>query len=198
MRIDFDAGLHRYCIDGRPVPSVTQVLEPLNDWDMVPAWRLEAAAAVGSEVHAAVNLLVHETLDWSSLDEVIARRVRGAARYLEQSGLTVVASEVRVGSRSLGVAGTVDLIGHLNNWEYFIDWKCTETVPSTVGAQLAAYEKLHAETFHRGKKRHRTRRLCVRLLDDDFRVDDQRDIEAGYSLFISCLNMWKHRQRKHG
>src|SRR5262245_30523239 len=47
VQIDFDAAHHAYSIDGKPVPSVTQVLAPQNDWSHVDAWALEAAAALG-------------------------------------------------------------------------------------------------------------------------------------------------------
>lgn len=198
MRIQFDQVRHAYNLDGLAVPSVTQVLDPLNDWSGIDPWVLERARAVGSEVHAAVNLMVRGVLDWDSLDDLIACRVRGAQRYIEESGIAVIASEVQVASAGLRVAGTLDVIAHLNGWEYFIDWKVTEAVPNTVGAQLAAYERLYTETFRRGRKAHRVRRLCVRLLDDDYRVDVMRSPDRDYSLFLSALNTYNHRMRKHG
>lgn len=194
--ISFEAERHAYAIDGVSVPSVTEVLAPQNDWSHVDAWALEAARCLGQDVHAAVNLLARDALDWESLDPAIAAYVRGAERFLKASGAVVLASEQVVASKSLGVAGTLDLFVLWNGWHYFIDWKVSATVPSTVGAQLAAYQQLYCETFRSGRKLVRSRRACVRLKPDAYTVDRIDEPNGDWSLFLSCLNAYKHRQRR--
>lgn len=196
VQIDFDAAHHAYSIDGKPVPSVTQVLAPQNDWSHVDAWALEAAAALGRDVHAACNLLVRDALDWDSLDPAVAPYVRGAQQFLRKFGGVVLAAEQVVGNKLLGVAGTLDLLIMKNEWQYLIDWKVSATVPSTVGAQLAAYQQLYADTYRGGRRMVRALRRCVRLKPDGYSLHAMDERNGDYSLFISCLNAWKHRERR--
>jgi hypothetical protein len=190
MNIDFDEATHKYHIDGVPVPSVTQVIGYRNDWSHIEPWRLEAARALGTDVHAAVNLMVRHALDWGTVDPVILPYVRSAAMFVQATGGAILGSELRVGSKKLGVAGTLDLLLHWNGWEYYVDWKTSAAVPSTVGIQLAAYERLYAETFRHGRKQFRARRICVRLGTDGYNVNlcsDTSDIGR----FIEDIQRYK-------
>lgn len=196
MNITFDPAGHRYTIDGVRVPSVTEVLASQNDWSMVPAWQLEAACAVGRDVHAAVNLMVRGALDWDSLDACIAPYVRGAQQYIADSGGTVLAAEQVLGSKGLGVAGTLDLLMLMpDGWHYFIDWKVSAAMPSTVGAQLAAYRRLWEGMYYRGRRMVRSRRVCVRLKPDGYNSQRLDEMHGDWNLFQSCLNAFQHRER---
>lgn len=196
MNIEFDAPKHAYAIDGVRVPSVTQVLEPQNDWSMVEAWQLEAARALGQDVHTAVNLLAREVLDWESLDIALAPYVRGAKLFLEEFGGVVLAAEQMVASKRLGVAGTLDALLSKKRWIYFVDWKISAAVPSTVGAQLAAYMELYADMFCSGRKPLRAHRLCVRLRPNGYSCERMDAFNGDWALFQSCLNTFKHRERR--
>jgi hypothetical protein len=196
MQIEFDADRHAYKIDGVAVPGVTAVLDSQNRWDHIPAWILESARAVGRDVHEAVNLLAREELVWQTLEPAIAPYVRGAQRFLQTFGGVVIASEQRIASKWLGVAGTLDILIYKEGWEYLVDWKVSETVPSTVGAQLAAYQQLYADTFRGGKRMVRAKRLCVRLRKDSYALEPMNELNGDWNLFISCLNAYKHRERR--
>jgi hypothetical protein len=196
MLISFDADRHAYEIDNVSVPSVTQVLESQNDWSHVPAWQLEAARCLGRDVHAALSLLASDSLDWASLDPAVEPYVRGAERFLRETGATVLASELVVGSKTLGVAGTLDLLMLWDGFEYLIDWKISAAVPSTVGAQLAAYQRLYADTFRKGRRLLKSRRACVRLKHNDYSCTAMNENNGDWNLFQSCLNAYKHRQRR--
>lgn len=194
--IHFDEPTHSYRIDGVAVPSVTELLAPMNDWSHVDAWALEAARCLGRDVHAAVNLMARGALNWKTLDPGIAPYVRGARRFLRESGGTVIAAEQRVASKLLRVAGTLDLAMIWDDWLYFIDWKVSLTVPSTVGAQLAGYQRLYEDTYRAGRKLVRARRLCVRLKPDDYSATRMNDLNGDTNLFIACLTTFQHRQRR--
>lgn len=195
MLITFDDARHAYTLDGKPAPSVTEVLAAQNDWSKIPAWQLEAARVLGRDVHAAVNLYARGALDMDALDPAVRPYVEGAAMFLRASGATVIAAEQRVASKVYGVAGTLDALLEWDNYRYFVDWKVSSVVPSTVGAQLAAYELLYDETFNGGKKQYRTRRLCVRLRHNDYSTQRMLESHGDLSLFKSCLNAYKHRER---
>ena len=57
----FNAESHTYTLDGRALPSVTQVLDPLNELDGVPRDVLAAATEFGTHVHLACDL--HDVQD---------------------------------------------------------------------------------------------------------------------------------------
>jgi hypothetical protein len=201
--IEFYEHDHAYRINGRRVPSVTQVLDHLNDWSQIPAIDLETKRVLGRDVHVACNLLVRGQLDWSSLDPAVRPYVRAAELFLQENICAPLASELRVASPLLGVAGTLDLYAeHHDGGLWYIDWKISETVPSTVGAQTAAYEVLHRctvdPTFKPWHARPRSKRACVRLGMETYRIEILSYFERDWSTFISCVNNWKHREAKYG
>jgi hypothetical protein len=197
--IAFDETTHTYRVDGVRFPSVTEVLAPQTDWSHVPAWQLEAARCLGRDVHAAVNLLARGQLDESSLDPAVAPYVNGAAMFLRTSGATVLAAEQRVACKRMRVAGTLDLLIYWGDFYYFVDWKVSDAVPKTVGAQLAAYEYLYSETFPLAIKHSRTKRLCVRLKHNDYSSHRCNEYNSDLNLFRACTATWWHREeRKYG
>jgi hypothetical protein len=188
MRLDFNSELHEYRLDGVRVPSVSQVLAPLEDFEHVPRDVLEAARLFGQHVHEACALLVRDELDWASLDLNLVPYMNGARRFLAESGVTVIASELRVASKRLKIAGTLDLRGYWRKSECIFDFKATADTPRSVGPQVAGYDLLHREHFG-GKK---CRRYCVQLRADDYRVTPLTD-PKDESIFISCLNVWRFK-----
>ena len=69
--VDFDPATHTYTSEGRRVPSVTQCIDRLNDYSMVPADLLERKRELGTAVHQATALYDQDDLDWGSVaDEV--------------------------------------------------------------------------------------------------------------------------------
>lgn len=190
MRIEFDAGEHAYWIDGKRVPSVTQVLGPLSDFSGIDAGTLEHARVRGQLVHDAMALLVRDALDWSSLDPSILPYIEGGRRFLEESGITVVASELRVASARLRVAGTLDLLAVWRGFDSIIEYKATAAFPPVAGPQTAAYEQLHSEMF--GKRARK--RFCVLLQPGDYRIFPLVD-KGDSHVFVSALNCHHWRQR---
>lgn len=188
VKLEFEPIFHEYRIDGRIAPSVSQVLAPLEDFESVPRETLESARIFGQHVHEACALLVRDELDWASLDPALVPYLMGARRFLEESGITIIASETRVVCPKLRVAGTLDILGHWRNTECVIDWKATAAIPRSVGPQTSAYEQLY-RSMRGGAKR---RRYCVQLRDNDYRVVPLTD-PADWNIFLSCLNLWRYK-----
>lgn len=186
----FEESTHSYTFEGRPVPSVTQVLSFLDDFEKVPPATLEAARQFGTHVHLAAALLVQGELDWDSLDDGLHGPMTGLEHFLKYSGAVVTQAEQKVYHPKLRYAGTLDAIVHWRNGLAVVDWKTGSTPPRSVGPQTAAYcAALEAATGQRIKRRY-----CVQLLDGDYRVkklDDPRD----WAIFQSCLNVYRY---KHG
>jgi hypothetical protein len=142
--LSFDPIPHRYTWNGRPVPSVTQCLEPLFDWSSVPPEVLENKRRIGVEVHHAIE---NDLLGKRRAIHASAQPYFDAwRRFRDECRFEPILIEYRVTSGELGerlrYAGTLDEWGLLQEYPALIDWK-TSLVLNTpaVGAQTAAYLK---------------------------------------------------------
>lgn len=190
--LGFDEPTHAYTLNGRRVPSVTQILDPLQMLEGIPWDVLEAARIFGNHVHLGCHLYNLGSLDWDSLDTFLASYIRGYVKFLQETSFLVLASEERVASVRCGYAGTLDLRGILNKRKWIVDIKSTATLPRTVGPQTAAYE--HA--YNEGSGEKYALRACLHLKPDDYKfvtVSDKGHRVGDLNLFISALNV--HRWR---
>lgn len=188
--LEFDGDAHAYRLNGRPVPGVTQVLEPLNQFDDIPPEVLAAAAERGRQVHEACHLHNVDDLDWSSLSEEVAGYVTGYVRFLRESRLQVFLSEARVASPKYGYAGTLDLFGALPTSRKadraaLIDVKSTAAFPRPVGPQVAAYAQALQETT--GDKA--SARYCLHLRPNGTYKLHALTGQQDFTVFMSCLNL---------
>lgn len=188
--IEFDPVEHAYTVEGRRVPSVTQILSVLDNWEWVPREAMELAAQFGTHVHEAAALLVRDQLDWDSLDDALVLPMRGLQKFLDESGAVVVQSEQRVYHPGLRYAGTLDVTLHWRGGMALADFKTGSAPPRSVGPQTWAYaEALAAMGGPKIKRRY-----CIRLLGGDYKVDKLDDPRDG-AIFTSCLNIYRF---KHG
>lgn len=191
--LTFEAETHTYTLGGRPVPSVTQVLdEQLADWSMVPPDVLEAARVFGTHVHEAVKLEVRKRLDWQSLDPAIAPYIEGLRNFMRKGDFVPLASEIQMGHGLFRYAGTLDLYGPVCGVSSLIDVK-SGAVPRTVGPQTAGY----AELYHHNYGARVKRRHCLQLspeYSEGFKLH-RLDNPADWSNFQSALNCYRF---KHG
>src|SRR5712691_6921904 len=84
-QLTFEEEPHIYRIDGRIVPSVTQVLKGVFG-DLIWPWANEFAMERGRRVHQATHLWILGDLNAKKLSNYIAGYVAGAIRFLEESG----------------------------------------------------------------------------------------------------------------
>jgi hypothetical protein len=185
--LTFEAEKHIYRFDGRIVPSVTQVLEPLQHLDGVPWAILEAAREFGSHCHLACHLWNIDALDFDALDPHLVPYVMGWCKFLNETGFKVTESETPVHHAEIGYAGTPDCLGTWQNTTWVVDIK-SGVVPCTVGPQLAAYQ-------HAANLRPR-RRLCIQLMPNEYRLHEQRDL-GDFHIFLSALNVYKFLQKRN-
>lgn len=195
MQLVLDHETHVYTLNGKRVPSVTQVLAPMNDYSMVPFDILEAARIFGQHVHEAVDLFNRGTLDLTWLDLPLVPFVSAWSKFLEESGAVVIASEMPVAHERLGYAGTPDLVLVRGKRRRFVvpDVKATAVIPPTVGLQTAAYAKAYA-SMHDVLE---PERYCIHLRDDGTYRCDKRTDPSDWPYFQSALNchLWKENHR---
>jgi hypothetical protein len=194
MALEYIAESHTYLLAGKRMPSVTEVLSIVEAYANVPAHIMEAAADFGRNVHLACDLYDRDELDMTTLDVELKAHVAAYADFLKSSGAIVIASELRVYHAELGYAGTPDKVMVLNGRVALPDIKCTAVVPHTVGAQTAAYAKAYRQ-MHGGPD---PARFCLHLRNDGtWRLHHRKDL-GDWSDFVSCLNVYKLRERCRG
>lgn len=188
--LEFDAASHTYSVKGRVVPSVTQVLQAIENFDHVPFAVLEAAREFGTHVHQACDLLNRGVLDEESLDPQLVPYVNGWKRCLSETGMVVTHSEEKVYNPKMRYAGTLDSRANWKGTTWVIDLK-SGAVPRSVGPQLEAYRHACSGDMPR-------RRLCVQLKPNDYKLIACNDLND-FSLFTSALNIWHflHRGQSH-
>lgn len=197
MQIEFDAPTHTYRIQGIEVPSVTQVLAPLDSFAGCPLAALEHASTRGRFVHQAMALLVRDRLDWASLDDELLPYVQAGDSFLNEQDLTVIASEMQLGSTLLRVAGTLDLVALWKEREALFDFKATASLPPTVGPQTAGYALLYNEQHQGADKRRKLPRFSVQLKPDGTYRVRQHAAARDEVMFISSLNVY-HWGKQYG
>jgi len=192
VTIEFDEARHAYRLDGRSVPSVTQILAPYTGLEYVDRETLRRAAEFGSHVHQACHLLNLGNLDTATLDPALAPYVAGWSQFLADTGAVVILSEYRVASAQYGYAGTFDVLVHWGKSERLCDIKSGSVVPRTVGPQTAAYVQAYKEMTGRGIRD----RYCIHLPGEGryqvHRLNDPSD----WQIFQSARNLYYWYERK--
>jgi UDP-glucose 4-epimerase len=109
----FEQESHTYWIGKKEVPSVTTVLEPMQQLDGIPLDVLEAARKRGHLVHHACALMLQKNLEWSQVPADIVGYLEAARKFIKESSVRVIAVERQMFDPDLKVAGTVDFLGIL-------------------------------------------------------------------------------------
>jgi hypothetical protein len=206
--LDFDPAAHRYQLDGRAVPGVTDALKVVSagDYAMVDPDVLALKAALGQAVHKMIELDCTDDLDVDDLDPMLAPYYRAWRKFLITSGFRVLLSECKVASRRYGYAGQLDLFGDLNAIRCTIDAKCVVTVMPSTGPQTAAYTQALRETrpdlLPAGAP---CRRYALQLrptaadgtpMSTPWRLHPFTDDAADLRLFLACLTVTHHLRSK--
>jgi hypothetical protein len=192
MQLDFDSEKHVYSLGGRVLPSVTEILRPLEDFSRIPAEVLEAARDFGHNVHLACHLDDQEALEWDSLDPALVPYVLAWRKFLADTGAVVIASEHPLAHPTLGYAGTPDRVLAWGKRTVLPDIKSTTVVPRTVGPQTAGYTKLY-QANHGGRE---PERYCIQLKPDGTYSSHRRPESTDWSVFLSCLNIWRFKNER--
>lgn len=184
----FDEVEHVYRFNGVRVPSVTQVLQPLANFEGIPPEVLERKRSLGQRVHAATQFFDEDDLDESSIEADVAPYLESYLQFMRHTGAKVVANEQRVFDPVLRYAGTLDRVMLINGEKVLFDLKTSFALPMSVGAQTAGYLRALRDPKV-------TRRAALRLRDDGtFRLDLLTDADD-MSVFLACLALhnWKRK-----
>lgn len=175
---------HEYFLDGKRLPSVTEVIGMLSDFSFVPADIMERASAFGSAVHKAVELYELDDLDESALSTGLVPYLNGYKRFKDETGFEAHFTEERVYSFAYGYAGTLDLAGYMNDLFCIIDIKTVTVLHSVIGLQTAAY--LHA--FNEMNRYNYGYRYALQLKKNAYKLQDYSD-QNDFTYFTAALNL---------
>lgn len=195
MSFEFDRVAHTYTLDGQRLPSVTEVLGLLQNFDTIPWATLERARQRGERVHQCINAYNRGAYAAVDFPEDVAYYLDGWEAFLNESGAVVVASEQPVYHKALRYAGTPDCVLSWKNDRRLLvpDVKATWEIPPTVGAQTAAYAEAYKQQHGLSLK---IDRACVHLTPDGYTLH-MRDDPADWSLFVSTLNVYRFLEKHH-
>lgn len=186
--LTFDEESHSYAYDGAIVPSVTQVLQGINNYSFNSDVTARAAA-FGTAVHKACELYDTDNLDMASLDEALRPYLNGWIKFRGDTGFVPTWIELRVYSKKYRYAGTLDRIGTMKKKNILLDIK-TGVPTKTIGLQLAGYEIAAVEcTQEKGLKRY----ACF-LSDTGYKLQEYTD-HNDHAVFLSFLNCYNWRKK---
>jgi hypothetical protein len=185
VALHFDPDTHRYSLDGRVIPSVTQRIGRAGLLGSAPTWHTPEAADRGTAVHLACH---HSDIgaawdicaDWDGY----LRSYQAWSRALSP---TWTAIEQPYYNAALDLAGTPDRIGTMAGRDVVLDIKSGPPAPWH-GIQLAAYDLLVPLP-------HRRRRigLYVRADGEMARMIDYR----APSDYVNALALCTHKETHH-
>lgn len=123
--------MSRYTIDGRPVPSVTEIIREIIPGWMPDEWYLDR----GTAVHACAALIA-KGKDFDA-DPQIAGYVAATRKWFADMKPEVIAVELKVESAAFQYCGRLDLLASIGGKRVVVDWKSGPV--NTTWLQLAGY-----------------------------------------------------------
>ena len=192
----FDAATHTYRINGRTVPSVTQIIGelfpdqygPMSDSDR------EYVMQRGTAVHHGCKLFDDGQLDWDSVVPEIRQRIEAWARFRKECpDFQVAVSEQFYGCESYQYAGTVDRVFIGPQGHTLCDIKSTTV--ATARIQLGGYSRLLQDA---GCKCFNA--VIVQVNDDGtYKTGwlNRAELNRMENLFLACLSVYGFKARNN-
>lgn len=188
----FDRLAHIYTLDDVRLPSVTEVLADLYDYDGVSRIVLLDAGKRGRYVHEATELCDKDDLDWDSLEPAYIPYIQAWLKFRDEQKPQLIDAEVSDYHRRLMYAGTRDRVLVLNGALTLVDIKTTYKVNRVDALQTAGYAALHDQ--HANLRGEIERRCSIQLrMNGTYVLQDWTD-KKDFAVFRSCL--FRHQWRQ--
>ena len=181
--LEFDEEKHEYKLDGKVIPSVTQIMQFITDrkYENVTESILDIAKEKGTEVHESIE--VYNKTGYAGISEEYKGYLDAYIKWIKdyQIDRTKLESEVKVCNKILQYAGTVDII---YNKENIIDIKtCSELDTKTTSVQISAYkEALKLNGYDKLKEHY------ILWLNKDGKYKYVK-LEDKFNIFLACLTL---------
>ena len=187
--VTFDADRHEYRIDGARVPSVTEIIKPvqreLGGSEEVRDYKRQ----IGKALDSAIMILERgEEIDEDSLDPALVPFLQAWLKFKRETGFRVLINQQIVYSRKLRFAGTPDMMGTRSEGptpDELVDTKCVWAIDPATAIQTAGYAIAAQESLGLQIKRRGGLQL---LRDGSYRFHPYRD-EMDLHVFRACLSI---------
>lgn len=186
-----DEASHTYFFDGVRVPSVTQILKPLQDFSGIPPEVLARKSSIGTAVHAACEFDDLGELDPNSVHPVVAPYLAGYRKWRAEAGVEILECEAFVYHQRLRYAGQLDRIVRLSGRRWLVDLKTSFSFSPTWSLQTCGYAACRPDA-------NELKRAALRLCSDgtyQWHPFDTPDYAADPLTWTSLVQVhhWKAR-----
>jgi CRISPR/Cas system-associated exonuclease Cas4 (RecB family) len=187
--IKFNAGNHQYILNGKIIPSVTEIIRlgglisynanTNNEWYMLR----------GKYLHQAIQLFLQDNLDRDALDPQLEPYLSGFEKFMSDTSMEIQGYEQPLYHSLYLYAGTPDIWGRLNGSTVVIDVKTGSPAKWHV-LQLAAYAELL-----KASGTAITSGAILYLSKNSYKLTPVSvgELQRGLSVFLSALTVsrWK-------
>lgn len=154
----------------------------------------EDAAALGTDIHAIIDKLVHgEAVQYP---EEYAPAVQAFQQWWFDSGIELVMGDTKVASVLHGYGGSLDALGRRNGQYIILDWKTSNGIWPEYALQVAAYAQAFYETFGI----YAQEGIIVRFgkkLPIEFEAKKIRDLDVSFQAFLRAKELKESLQFEH-
>jgi len=173
-----------HTLDGIILPSVSQIIEPLTNFDNIPVKVLERKKQLGIYFHLAIELYALDDLRIDSLDSNLIKPMNSFIQWEKsQDDRKSAIYEKPLHHKTLKYCGKPDRISDTR----IIDFKLRRYNPITDCLQLEAYRHM---------VNHETRALWTVCFDLEGKISvhDAYHSQA-WAVFRKLLDRWKSEQK---
>lgn len=191
---NFDPKTHQYSIDGKTIPSVTQILSPLNDFSMVDPGVMERAKAFGNSVHDMIRMDCSGELDVGSLDPILQKILESFHSILTLNRWKILLFEQMVFHPVHHYAGTFDLLV-VDRFKkiHLIELKTRDARPEYDELQTVAYQRAIEATYD-PKIKIQKRFVMSLYHTGEVKITELNRKEVAWNTFLSLLNVYRWKK----
>jgi hypothetical protein len=183
----FHEDTHTYYFNESPVPSVSQIINPLCNFENIPLHNLEYASTRGTNVHLACHQLDTIDLDIQAMDDEYRPYLEAYNKFCIDMFANWYLIEEKLFNEELWFAGTIDRLGLVNTTLTLIDIKTSSKIYPHYQAQLGGYYKLL-----QNNKFGKIEKLMVLKLNKTSKYKlEEFEIDKCVGIFEQCLNIHK-------
>jgi hypothetical protein len=196
--IHFDPVDHLYTVDGRRVPSVTQLLQQAGlspTYDGVNPEVLLHARERGIHVEACCQLWSDGTLDETSVHPEAQPYLDAFKRAVHERTITNMRWQVVGYQPEDDVAGTTDLLCDIRGRASVVDVKATAKLDRSYRIQLTAYQRQHGGDRFRYVL-HLQKKGTYALLDCE--AEERREGADDEGTWLACVALARWRGLGNG
>ena len=171
---------------------VTEVLKPYNNFGMISAETLQAAADRGTAVHAHLTAYVQGL--YSVRPESSEGYCESGERWIDAHVKRVISAEQEYVDSVLGFLGHPDLlIEDQRGAILLVDWKTPVTESKSWAIQIAAYHHLVTKHYKFKKKNVAPAALMLSPTGGNARfLGYYENLDYYFGLFLAALNLIKY------